>query len=85
MLIEFEINPHIDHETRQYIIAMLQLSIHNWSERYQLTTQQKLVKNRLRLCLSRDELYSFFLMTFDHSDYFDSLVEMTLVKDLNNR
>lgn len=85
MLIEFDINTTIEHDARQYVIAMLQISIHNWAQCYQVNTRQKIVKSKLRLCFDRDELYSFFLMTFDHSDYHSDLVKMSLIQDLNNR
>jgi len=84
MYIEFVFEPTIEQDIKFFVMGLIQLEIYNWAKKYQITTQQKTVKNRHRLCFDRDELYSFFLMTFDFNNY-SHLVELKLVKDLNNR
>jgi hypothetical protein len=83
MYIEFEVDRTLDKSSQRYIIGMISLSIYHWAEKYHLTAQQKHVKNRLKLSLCRDDLYSFFLMTFDYLHY--SQARMTVVQDPNNR
>lgn len=84
MYLEFSIESTVDQDISYYVMSLIQLEIYNWARQYQVATQQKTVKNRHRLCFDRDELYSFFLMTFDFHNY-SHVVKLNLIKDPNNR
>lgn len=52
-------------------VAVLRHTIQKWSEQYSISYKTKIHKYTLRLCLPRDEDYTFFQLSWNISGHYE--------------
>jgi len=60
-------------------------ALHDWSNRYQIPYNTKLVKHKKRITFDSDESYSLFALTWIPHSKYPSWTNFKLVVDLNNK
>ena len=60
-------------------------ALHQWSDRYDIPYNTKIVKYIKRVTFDRDEHYTLFSMTWNPDQKFRALGRWRIVSDLNNK
>ncbi len=60
-------------------------ALHEWSDRYNIPYNTKIVGYIKRITFDRDEHYSLFAMTWNPDQKFYALSKWRIVSDLNNK
>ncbi len=60
-------------------------ALHEWSDRYEIPYNTKIIKYTKRITFDQDEHYSLFAMTWNPDQKFYALSKWRIVSDLNNK
>ncbi len=60
-------------------------ALHEWSNRYEIPYNTKIIKYTKRITFDQDEHYSLFAMTWNPDRKFYALSKWRIVSDLNNK
>jgi len=60
-------------------------ALHEWSDRYEIPYNTKIIKYTKRITFDQDEHYSLFAMTWNPDRKFYALGKWRIVSDLNNK
>lgn len=81
MYIEFRLPA----EQASFSNAILNNALHEWSDKYDIPYNTKIVKFTKRITFDKDEHYSLFAMTWNQNQDWAVLDRWRIVCDLNNK
>ena len=84
MYIEFRLGSTDGHGAA-HANMIINNALHEWSDRYNIPYNTKIVKYTKRITFDRDEYYSLFAMTWNPDRKFYALGKWRIVSDLNNK
>ena len=81
MYIEFS----LPEEQSAYANMILNNALHEWSDKYNIPYNTKIVKFIKRITFDNDKHYSLFAMTWNQNQTWQILGKWRIVSDLNNK
>lgn len=81
MYIEFR----LPSEQAGFSNMILNNALHEWSDKYDIPYNTKIVKFTKRITFDKDEHYSLFAMTWNRNQAWSVLDRWRIVSDLNNK
>lgn len=85
MYIEFSLPNGSAGQAAAHSNRMITMALHEWSTKYDIPFNTKIIKYIKRVTFENDEHYSFFAMTWNPDKKFHALGRWRIVSDLNNK
>jgi hypothetical protein len=85
MYLEFELPQGVDGQLSAWANNALNHSLHEWSDRYQIPYNTKIVKYKKRITFDEDKFYNFFMLTWQAKTHHSFWTSYRLITDLNNK
>ena len=85
MYIEFSLPTEPSMQATALANRLITQHLHDWSDRYNIPYNTKLVKYTRRITFDDDAHYAFFAMTWNPDRKFYALGRWRIVSDLNNK
>jgi hypothetical protein len=84
MYIEFQLGTANDASAAQANM-IINNALHEWSDRYEIPYNTKIIKYTKRITFDQDEHYSLFAMSWNPERKYPALGRWRIVSDLNNK
>ena len=85
MYIEFKLPQGAGGQAAAWANRILNNALHDWSDRYQIPYNTKVVKYTKRITFDDDRHYEFFALTWSPKTEHSFWINYRIIRDLNNK
>lgn len=85
MYLEFDLPQGAGGQAAAWANQVLNQALHEWSDKYQIPYNTKIVKYKKRITFDEDKFYDFFCLTWQAKTTHGFWTNYRLITDLNNK